>query len=136
MRTISFPSLTGRLLAFGVATLMILGTAYANSHEGHTSTVFSGKVVNGGTVTHVREGGKSILRLSEDFVIPGSPDPHWQVIDSKGEVHLLQALKLKEGLSNREIVLPRYVPNVAKVQIWCAFAEVLLGEAAFDKPVK
>jgi hypothetical protein len=28
------------------------------------------------------------------------------------------------------------VPNVAKVQIWCAFAEVLLGEAAFDKPVK
>ena len=25
--------------------------------------------------------------------------------------------------------------DVAKVQIWCAFAEVLLGEASFDKPV-
>jgi len=23
-----------------------------------------------------------------------------------------------------------------KVQIWCAFAETLLGEAAFDKPVR
>jgi hypothetical protein len=136
MRTMSFPSLTGRLLVFGIATLLIVGTAYANSHEAHTSTVFSGKAVNGGTVTHVREGGKSILRLSDDFVIPGSPDPHWQVIDSKGEVHLLQALKLKEGLSNREIVLPRYVPNVAKVQIWCAFAQVLLGEASFERPVK
>jgi len=136
MKTMRCPSLTGRLLLFGIATLMILGTANADSHEGHRSTAFSGKVVNGGTVTHLREGGRSILRLSEDFVIPGSPDPHWQVIDSKGKAHLLQALKLKEGLSNREIVLPGHVPNVARVQIWCAFAEVLLGEASFSKPVK
>jgi hypothetical protein len=49
---------------------------------------------------------------------------------------LLQALKLKEGLSNRQIELPHHVPNVAKVQIWCAFAQVVLGEASFEKPVK
>jgi hypothetical protein len=24
---------------------------------------------------------------------------------------------------------------VAKVQVWCAFAEVLLGEASFSKPI-
>ena len=124
------------------ALVVVLGAAltvpvgYADSHMGHTSTVFKGKVVNGGTVTHAREGGKSVLKLSEDFQIPGSPDPHWQVIDSKGESHLLQALKLKEGLSNREITLPGHVPDVAKVQIWCAFAEVVLGEASFAKPVK
>jgi len=28
------------------------------------------------------------------------------------------------------------VQDAVKVQIWCAFAEVLLGEASFDKAVK
>ena len=37
---------------------------------------------------------------------------------------------------NRRIVLPANVPDVAKVQIWCAFAETLLGEAEFASPVK
>ncbi len=135
MKHKSFSSTMARLLLLGVASIVVIANAYANGHE-HTTTVFQGKVVNGGTVTHVREGSKSILRLSDDFQIPGSPDPHWLVIDAKGETHLLQALKLKEGLSNRQIVLPHHVPNVAKVQIWCAFAEVVLGEASFEKPVK
>jgi hypothetical protein len=136
MRRNVFAPIAGCLLAVGIASLSTLTTAGAKSHEGHTSSVFAGKVVNGGTVMHVREGNKSILRLSDDFQIPGSPDPHWQVVDSKGEAHLLQALKVKEGLSNREITLPHHVPDVAKVQIWCAFAQVLLGEASFGKPVK
>ncbi|MGQ0666409.1 MAG: hypothetical protein ACT4O4_05180, partial [Nitrospiraceae bacterium] len=33
------------------------------------------------------------------------------------------------------ITLPAYVSDVAKVQIWCAFAEVLLGEASFAKSI-
>ena len=37
---------------------------------------------------------------------------------------------------NRSLVVSSYVPDVAKVQIWCAVAETLLGEAAFEKPVK
>ncbi len=36
---------------------------------------------------------------------------------------------------NRKIALPNYVKDVAKVVIWCAWAETNLGEAAFDKPV-
>jgi hypothetical protein len=31
---------------------------------------------------------------------------------------------------------PAYVPDVSKVQIWCAFAEVVLGEASFPQPVQ
>jgi hypothetical protein len=31
---------------------------------------------------------------------------------------------------------PDYVHDIAKVQIWCAWAEVNLGEAWFDKPVQ
>jgi hypothetical protein len=63
----------------------------------HTSKPFSGIKVNGGTVTHTREGNKSILTLSDDFKVPDTPDPHWQVIDSKGNVYLLQRLDIKGG---------------------------------------
>ena len=135
MKRISIRTIAAQLLCFAVAGLF-LATAQARHEDEHTSTVFQGKAVNGGTITHVRENGKSILRLSEDFVIPGSPDPHWQIVDSKGVVYRLQALKVKEGLSNREIEVPKFVANISKVQIWCAFAEVLLGEASFSSPVK
>ena len=135
MKSVSIRSIATQILCLAIAGLFI-STAQAR-HEGeHTTTVFQGKAVNGGTARHVRENGKSILRLSDDFQIPGSPDPHWQVVDSKGVVYRLQALKVKEGLSNREIELPKFVSNVVKVQIWCAFAEVLLGEASFSRPVK
>jgi hypothetical protein len=36
----------------------------------------------------------------------------------------------------KSIVVPGYVPDIAKVQMWCAFAETNLGEAAFDHAVK
>ena len=125
------------LLAFAVL-LFASTVVYAGDHASaaHTSSVFKGKVVNGGTVMHYRQGGQSMLKLSEEFEIPGTPDPHWQLVDSAGGAYLVQALKVKDGLSNREIVLPAYVPDVARVQIWCAFAQVLLGEADFPSPVK
>jgi hypothetical protein len=135
MKHLSIRTIATQLLCLVVAG-MFIATAYARTDDEHTTTIFQGKAVNGGTVTHVRENGKSMLRLSEDFQIPNSPDPHWQLVDSKGIVYRLQALKVKEGLSNREIEVPKFVPNVAKVQIWCAFAEVLLGEASFSSPVK
>jgi hypothetical protein len=33
-------------------------------------------------------------------------------------------------------MVPSYIPNIAKVQVYCAWAEVLLGEASFSSPVK
>jgi len=101
----------------------------------HTSTVFQGVKVNEGTVTHSKQDGKNILTLSDDFKVPGTPDPHWQVIDSKGNVYLLQRLDIKGGKINKSITLPSYIPDIVKVQIWCAFAETLLGEASFSSPV-
>jgi hypothetical protein len=75
--------------------------------------------------------------LSNDFQQKiDTPDPHWQVVDSKGNAYLLQRFEIKDMKMHRKIMLPAYVPDVAKVQFWCAFAEVNLGEAAFDKPVK
>src|SRR5262245_52716732 len=104
--------------------------------QGHTSKPFSGAKVNAGTVTHSVKDGKIVLTLSDDFVVPDTPDPHWQVIDTKGNVYLLQRLGVKNlaGLAkdrvNMSITLPAYVKDVAKVQIYCAWAEAVLGETS------
>jgi hypothetical protein len=105
----------------------------------HTSSMFRGVKANTGTVTHARQGGRSTLTLSGDFTAPDAPAPHWQVVDSRGNVYLLQSLNIQgDGGAtrmNRSIVVPAYVPDIVKVQMWCAYAEVLLGEASFDAPV-
>jgi hypothetical protein len=89
---------------------------------------------NTGTVTLSTSGKSQVLTLSEDFKAPDAPDPHWQVVDSRGRAYLLQKLTVKGLIGdkmNRSITLPAYITDVAKVQFWCAYAEVLLGEASF-----
>lgn len=100
-----------------------------------TTTVFKGVKANSGTVTATHQSDKIVLTWSDDFKIPDTPAPHWQVVDSKGNVYLLQRLKIKDDKLNRAITLPSYIHDVAKVQVWCAYAEVLLGEADFASPV-
>ena len=107
----------------------------ATAQMTHTSKPFQGSKANTGTVTHSVQGGKHQLTLSDDFKVPDTPDPHWQVITSKGQVFLLQKLMIKGDKLNKTITLPAYITDVAKVQIWCAWAEVNLGEAAFDSPL-
>ena len=127
------------MVAALVVTALGLGASGAFAQSGtHTSTQFQGPKANKGTVTHSHKDGKNVLTLSDDFVVPDTPDPHWQVVDSDGNVYLLDKLKTKAFIGTnyqKEIVLPSYVKNVAKVQIWCAFAEVNLGEASFGSPV-
>jgi hypothetical protein len=57
------------------------------------------------------------------------------VVDSCGNVFLLQRLQIKEDRLNRTIVVPDYIGDVVKVQIWCSWAETLLGEASFREAV-
>lgn len=96
---------------------------------------FAGAAVNGGTVTAGRNASRIQLTLSDDFKVPATPAPHWQVVDAAGNVYLLNRLVIEGDRYHQSIVAPSYVKDVARVQIWCAFAEVLLGEAAFDAPV-
>ena len=114
---------------------MAVSLAIAPGFAADVTTPFAGKALNGGTVTHEHRGGKHVLMISADFQVPGSPDPHWQVVDSKGTVYLLDRLKLKDDKINRSITLPAYISDVAKVQMWCAWVEVVLGEASFTKPI-
>lgn len=123
-------------LASCVALSLTLVGGPAEAAGSHTSKPFTGGKVNGGTVTHSSEGGRQTLTLSDDFKDPMTPDVHWQVIDSKGNVYLLQKVMIKGEMVNKSITLPAYVKDVAKVQIWCAFAETVLGETSFDMPVK
>jgi hypothetical protein len=122
--------------ALASLVLALASTGRAADTHTHTSNPFAGVKANTGTVTHSKEGGRSVLTLSDDFKVPDTPDPHWQVVDSKGRTYLLQRLPVKGDKVNRTIVVPPYVPDVTKVQIWCAFAETMLGEASFDRPVK
>src|SRR3954467_7165089 len=111
-------------------TMALAGTALAADMGTHTSGQFAGAKANRGTVTHSNRDGKSVLTLSDDFVVPDTPDPHWQLVDSDGNVYLVDKLKKKAFLGDKyqkEIIVPSYVKNVSKVVIWCAWAEANLG---------
>ena len=124
-----------------LATAAVALTATFAAAQGHTSSKFSGPKVNAGTVTHSVKDGNNVLTLSSEFQVPDTPDPHWQVVDSKGNIYLLQRLGVKSlgGIAkdrvNTSITLPAYIKDVAKVQIYCAWAEAVLGEASFSAPM-
>ncbi|MBY0373999.1 MAG: hypothetical protein K2Q23_08385 [Bryobacteraceae bacterium] len=120
--------------AVALCAALSLG-AFAKDGGPHTTSGFQGPKANTGTATHVTEGGKSIVRVSSDFKVPDTPAPTWRLVDSKGNIYTLDAFKIKGG-EKREVMVPNYVPNIVKVQVYCAFAEVLLGEASFSSPVK
>lgn len=118
------------------AAIVAIALAAPAGLAAEKTTVFKGAKVNGGTVTHIKEGNKHILMLSDDFQKKiDTPDPHWQVVDSKGKTYLLDRFEVKGGKSIRKISVPDDVKDIAKVQFWCAFAEVVLGEASFPGPI-
>ncbi|MFN0105628.1 MAG: hypothetical protein ACKV2U_26525 [Bryobacteraceae bacterium] len=120
---------------FALMTVMAAGVTFAAKNDVHMSGKFAGPKANTGTVSHSTENGKSILRVSADFKVPDTPAPTWRVIDSSGNIYTLDAFKIKGG-EKREVVVPGFVGKIAKVQVYCAWAEVLLGETSFPAPVK
>ena len=127
MRTWFFSSL---------AALALLTTTAAMSNPTapvtKVSRPFSGAKVNGGTVSMTVTNGRIVLTLSDEVMDPKTPDPHWQVVDSKGQVYLLDKMTVKGDRLNKTITLPAYITSVDKVVIYCAWAEANLGEAAFQ----
>lgn len=123
----------GFLSMIAATGLFVASSGFAA--DAHTTSKFEGVKANTGTATHGRQGNNDMLTWSEEFKIPDTPAPHWQVVDIKNNVFLLQRLKIKGDKENRTITLPSYIHDVAKVQIYCAWAEALLGEASFAKPI-
>jgi len=122
-----------------IAVLALLGTVnlFAEKMDVHTSSQFQGAKANTGTVSHYVENGKSMLKVSDDFKVPDTPAPTWRVVDSNGNVYTLDAFKIKGGNhEKREVAVPSYIQNIVKVQVYCAWAEVILGEANFSMAVK
>src|SRR5207249_5326654 len=130
---LSNPAL-GVLLA--AALSLALGTGLGYASDAHTTAKFQGVKANTGTAMHMKDGNKDVLMVSDDFKIPETPAPHWQVIDTKGNVYLLNQLRIMDGKFNRKITLPSYILDVARVQICCSFAEALRGETSFQAPIK
>ena len=123
-------------IILGSLTALVIAATSSIAQDSHKSGPFQGAKADKGFVTHTTASGKSTLMLSDDFVPPKTPDPHWQVVDSSGKTYLLDRLMTKDQKVKKSIVVPEYVPDIAKVQMWCAFAETNLGEAAFEHPVK
>jgi hypothetical protein len=125
-----------RVLRYALVALFVAGAGILSTTgveaQAHTSKRFSGAKVNAGTVTHVKQNGQDVLRLSADFKVPDTPDPHWQIVDSAGRVYLLQRLGIKDDKVNTQITVPSYIADIARVQIYCAWAEALLGETTFE----
>ena len=110
-------------------------TFAANTPSGNTTSQFQGPKANTGTATFFKADGKNMLKVSDDFKVPDTPAPTWRVIDSKGNVYTLDAFKIKAG-EKREVVVPGYVHDIVKVQVYCAWAQVLLGEASFSTAIE
>jgi hypothetical protein len=128
-----------RFLLRALLMTTMLFAVSAVAQDMHSTGQFQGPKANKGHVTHSTRDGKSVLTLSDDFVVPDTPDPHWQLVDSDGNVYLVDKLKKKALIGDKyqkEIVVPSYVKTVSKVVIWCAWAEANLGEASFSSPVK
>ena len=136
-------SITRILSAAVLGALMIASAttlAAKAENEQHTNQ-FAGAKANTGMAIFFHEGGKNMLKVTDDFKVPDTPAPTWRVVDSKGNIYTLDAFKV-QGLipgtnkERRQIAVPSYIHDVAKVQVYCAWAEVLLGEASFTNPAK
>ena len=123
------------LMALTVTVSTLSVGLMAKDADTHTTSMFQGAKANTGTAIHMKMNGKNMLKVSLDFKVPDTPAPTWRLIDSKGQIFTLDAFKIKGG-EKREIMVPHYVDNIAKVQVYCAWAEVVLGEASFSAPVK
>jgi len=120
-----------------VAMLVPASVMFAASYNGpQTTSKFQGPKANTGTATYSMENGHGVLRVSPDFKVPDTPAPTWRVVDANGNIYTLDAFKIKAGKGEkREVMVPSYIHDIVKVQVYCAWAEVLLGEASVSAPV-
>ena len=122
---------------FSAAVLLAVSLSAANNSSPNTTNKFEGPKANTGMAVFSKVNGKPMLKVTGDFKVPDTPAPTWRVVDSKGRIYTLDAFKIKGGNGEkREITVPAFIPDIAKVQVYCAWAEVLLGEASFSSPVK
>ena len=70
----------GKVFVVVLAALVVGALGVVPALAADVTTPFAGKTVNGGTVTHEHRAGRHTLTVSADFQVPGSPDPHWQVV--------------------------------------------------------
>jgi hypothetical protein len=129
------PTALARRAALVAAAGVLVASLVSAAAPVRTSQ-FAGAKANTGMASAMMENGQLMLTLSDDFKVPDTPAPHWQVVDSSGNTYLLQRLVIKGDKYNQTITVPSHVKDVVKVQIWCAWAEALLGEASFPSTVR
>src|SRR2546425_10765803 len=76
---------TIRFLFLAMLMMTTLFAISASAQDMHSSSQFQGPKANKGHVTHSTRDGKSVLTLSDDFVVPDTPHPHWRVLESSSK---------------------------------------------------
>jgi len=61
---------------------LVAAAALAQVASAETSGRFAGAKANTGTATFAKLDGKRTLTVWDDFKVPDTPDPHWQIVDS------------------------------------------------------
>src|SRR5215467_3046869 len=102
--------MTHKLILTSLTALVIAVTS-SFAQDSHKSGPFQGAKANKGFVTHTIANGKSTLTLSDDFVPPQTPDPHWQIVDSNGKTYLLDRLMTKNQKVKKIDRCPRLRPR-------------------------
>src|SRR5437763_16330272 len=100
----------------GTLIVGLMFTAFAAAQDMHQSNQFQGPKANKGFVTHSNRDGKSVLPLSDDLVVPDTPDPHWRVVDSEGQEYDPDKLRKNALLGDKyqkEMSVPGYVKKVS-----------------------
>ena len=101
--------------------------ALATACSGHRQRRPGTAGEHGHGVAPVRKWPEHSARFRQSPRFRDTPAPTWRIVDSKGTIYTLDAFKIKGG-EKRQVNVPGYVKDIAKVQVYCARAEVLLGE--------
>jgi hypothetical protein len=100
MQSVSQNRVLQMVLLPSLLALLLLAVTVSFAAESHRTKSFTGVKVNGGTATF------ATLTLSDDVKVPETAAPHWQVVDSKDNVYLLQRLVIKGDKFNKTITVP------------------------------
>ena len=91
-----------QFLLRGLLMTTMLFAVSAVAQDAHNTGQFQGPKANKGHVTHSTRDGKSVLTLSDDFVVPDTPDPHWQAGGLRRQ-RLSGRQAEEEGLHRRQV---------------------------------
>ena len=127
--------MTTRIAVFATATAMLLGAASPMLAQDARGGVFEGRSTHetSGNAEIVQEDGGFVVKLAEDFVLDGAPDPVVG-LGKDGYDPETQMGELASDTGAQSYAIPAEIDPTSynEVWIWCRSANVPLGVAKLN----